>query len=84
MDMSRAISRLANCCAREYGAQRATEISFHDGGPPLQVMSYRQEGFYKNTTGERVCNAYRSNFGWKNTHYECMQCVVSVSSDMFV
>ena len=36
-------------------------------------------GYRKNTTGEYVPNAYRRNFGWKNTFYQraCLNIYIS-------
>lgn len=69
---------IANKIARKYGTNAATQIiinrSFKSGDG--KVKEYTRYGWRKYTTGEYVPNAYRNNFGWKNTYYQCAECVV--------
>lgn len=69
------IRRRANAIARQSGYGVATRIVL---GTKNQVLKHKRYGYYKNTTGERVPNAYRSKFGWKNTHYEGAMTTVEV------
>lgn len=39
-------------------------------GEKLQIIKRLPAGYRKYTTGEYVPNAYRANFGWKNTYYQ--------------
>jgi len=61
------IQRRANIIARKQGHGIATYICFGDEDKVIDHISY---GYRKETTGEYVSNAYRSNFGWKNTYYQ--------------
>ena len=68
----------ANRIARKYGTNAATQIiinrSFKSGNG--KVREYTRYGWRKYTTGEYVPNAYRNKFGWKNTYYQCAECIV--------
>ncbi len=66
----------ANSIARKYGMGRATSVIFGDEEKVTESLAY---GYRKNTTGEYVPNAYRANFGWKNTYYQSAQCTVQLS-----
>ena len=70
------IQKKANIIAREHGYGSATKIIL---GTTDLVISHSRYGYYKDTTGERVSNAYRNNFGWKNTHYRAAFTVVEVA-----
>ena len=72
--------KTAHQIARKYGTTKATKIIVGDDS---QVLRYVQPGYYKYTTGERVSNAYRNNFGWKNTSYHCAICEVMVNIENF-
>ena len=69
--------QIANSVARKNGANIATSIIFANI-PEGKVTNHVKFGFYKNTTGERVPNAYRRKFGWKNTHYKAAICEVTL------
>lgn len=73
--MNKEIQRYANSVARKHGHSIATEIIL---GSEDRVVSSTPYGFRKYTTGEYVPNAYRANFGWKNTYYQHAECVVEV------
>lgn len=64
----RAFYTRANAIARANGYGMATKITRDSG--PSRVVSHVPYGYRKNTTGEYVPNAYRCNFGWKNTYYQ--------------
>lgn len=68
--------KYANRIARAAGYQRATKIVY---GRVDRVVSHRDHGYFKDSTGSRVPNAYRNKFGWKNTHYEPAVTVVEVA-----
>lgn len=69
--------QIANSIARKNGANIATSILFADI-PEGRVTNHVKFGYYKNTTGERVSNAYRRKFGWKNTSYHAAVCEVTL------
>ena len=60
------LQRYANRVARASGHLRADQIVWGDTD---KVLRHRPHGYRKYTTGEYVSNAYRNNFGWKNTYY---------------
>ena len=64
----------ANIVARQAGYGRATRIVF--GAGPARVLSHTAYGYCKITTGQYVPNAYRANFGWKNTYYQSARTTV--------
>jgi hypothetical protein len=70
--------RIANSIARQHGSGKATTIIRDRRFKPGSGIVAKQEDYCwrKNTTGERVPNSYRSNFGWKNTHYSPAHCTV--------
>lgn len=72
--------KTANQIAREFGMNRATSIVV---GTDSKVIDYTRYGYRKYTTGEYVPNKYRSNFGWKNTYYQCAECDVMVNIENF-
>lgn len=51
-------------------------------GNKLDVVDITQFGYRKNTTNEYVPNAYRANFGWKNTYYQAAECIVSIPENL--
>lgn len=65
----------ANSIARQHHCGKATEIEI---GNENKIISFVSCGYRKYTTGEYVSNAYRANFGWKNTYYQTAQCKVMV------
>ncbi len=69
--------RHANTIARKHGHGRATTVVL---GAIDRVISHTQYGYRKYTTGEYVHNAYRNNFGWKNTYYQAAETVVEIAS----
>ena len=71
------LQQVANSIARKNGANIATNIIFADI-PEGIVTKHVKYGYFKNTTGERVPNAYRRKFGWKNTHYGAAVCEVTL------
>ena len=78
MTVTQEIIRKANSIARKSGYGRATEIILGDED---KVVSHTRYGYRKYTTGEYVCNKYRSNFGWKNTFYQHAETVVTVKTN---
>jgi hypothetical protein len=72
--------KTANQIARTYRHGRATEIIVGDDSRCLTAVSC---GYRKYTTGQYVSNAYRNNFGWKNTYYQHAKCKVMVNIDNF-
>lgn len=70
--------RLANSIARASGYGRATKII---RGKESGVVVRVDCGYRKNTTGEYVSNAYRKNFGWKNTYYQQAETVVMIKGE---
>ena len=65
----------ANQIARRNGWGKATLVVY---GPPQGVIRHVEYGYRKRTTGQYVPKAYISNFGWKNTFYQCAETVVSI------
>ena len=78
MTVTQEIIRKANSIARKSGYGRTTEIILGDED---KVVSHTRYGYRKYTTGEYVCNKYRSNFGWKNTFYQHAETVVMVKAN---
>jgi hypothetical protein len=80
MDRPHDISRYANALARQAGYGMATEIWYQeipDNFPQNgYVASHVRYGWRKKSTDEYVPNAYRANFGWKNTYYQQAETVV--------
>lgn len=72
--MNRAIVK-ANRIARQEGYGKATQIVI---GTQNRVLSHISYGYRKITTGEYVPNAYRANFGWKNTYYQGAETIVEI------
>ena len=70
--------RKANVIARAAGFNRATRIV---SGKENKVIDYVQPGYRKYSNNQYVSNAYRNNFGWKNTYYQHAICVVSITAD---
>jgi hypothetical protein len=75
-DITAKLQKRANIIARRNGYGKATKIVL---GAENKVVKHRRYGYVKNTTGEYVPNAYRNNFGWKNTHYVAAETVVMVA-----
>ncbi len=73
-NMPKAVRR-ANSIARKAGYGKATHIIFQIEGEET-VISHTHYGYRKYSTGEYVPNAYRANFGWKNTYYQTAKTVV--------
>ncbi len=72
----------ANVIARRSGYHHATTVLL---GKEDKIVSRVEPGYRKRTTGEYVCNAYRNNFGWKNTYYQKAITVVELNEeDLFV
>ena len=69
------LQRRANSIARKYGRNRATEVIL---GTEDRMAEYLPFGYRKYTTGQYVPNAYRRNFGWKNTYYQHAKVVVEL------
>lgn len=78
MTETQEIVRKANSIARKNGYGIATEIIL---GNEDKLVSHTSYGYRKYTTGEYVCNRYRSNFGWKNTYYQHAETVVMVKAN---
>lgn len=66
----------ANIIARKAGYGTATAIVLGDEN---KVVSHVPYGWRKYSTGEYVPNAYRNNFGWKNTYYQAAETTVMVN-----
>ncbi len=66
----------ANTIARQAGYGKATTVVL---GNQDRVVSHVRFGYRKSTTGEYVPNAYRSNFGWKNTYYQHAETTVEIT-----
>jgi len=73
--------KLANSIARKNRHGRATKIIF---GIRSGVVDGKRSGYRKCTTGQYVPNAYRNNFGWKNTYYQYAECVVELPSRLLL
>jgi len=71
----KAYQKTANAIAKAAGYGRATHIV---RGAADAVLEHVAPGYVKDTTGEYVPNAYRKNFGWKNTHYVNSKTVVQI------
>ena len=71
----------ANIIARKHRWGRATEVIYGSDNRIVDTQSY---GYRKWTTGEYVPNAYRNNFGWKNTYYQHAVCVVEINVMDFI
>jgi hypothetical protein len=71
--------RRANVIARQYGYGFATAYQF---GDCEKIISRTNYGWRKNTTDEYVPNAYRANFGWKNTYYQNAITIVQIKSSL--
>jgi hypothetical protein len=69
------LHRHANSIARQHGYGFATSIQL---GTADVVLANVQFGYRKKTTNEYVSNAYRNNFGWKNTYYQHAECLVEI------
>jgi hypothetical protein len=74
----------ANRTARQMGYGKATEIIVNPNITQARVVHRQRPGYRKKTTGEYVPNSYRSNFGWKNTYYQCAETVVEVPTDEYL
>lgn len=74
--LTSAQQRHANIIARKAGHGRATKVVL---GTHDRVVHHTPYGYRKYTTGEYVSNAYRANFGWKNTYYQCAETVVEIA-----
>jgi len=71
------LQQYANSIARKHGHGFATSIIFEDI-EMAYIKSHTPYGWRKKTTGEYVPNAYRNNFGWKNTYYQYAETVVAL------
>ena len=74
--ITRELQKEANRVARQHGRGTATSIVF---GSETKVLSHIHYGYRKYTTGEYVSNAYRNNYGWKNTYYQHAETVVMLA-----
>lgn len=72
------IQKLANIEARKHGYGKATEIKYDGRLTSAKFVSHTDYGYRKYTTGEYVPNAYRANFGWKNTYYQAAETTITV------
>lgn len=66
----------ANRIARNNGYGSATSVIL---GKQDRIVNHTPYGYRKCTTGEYVPNAYRANFGWKNTYYQQAETVVEIA-----
>jgi hypothetical protein len=69
------LQQQANAIARKHGHKKATKIVWTAEPTIVESVDF---GYRKKTTGEYVPNAYRANFGWKNTYYQKAVCVVGL------
>ena len=69
------LSSYLNAYVRENGGSTFTGFVI---GETLAVRHHQRSGYRKHTTGQYVPNAYRANFGWKNTYYQNAEWVVEV------
>jgi hypothetical protein len=70
------LQKLANSISRRNGYGRADSYKF---GIEDKVISHTRYGYRKTSNGQYVSNAYRKNFGWKNTYYQEAITVVQIS-----
>ena len=70
-----ALQKRANIIARQNRCGKATKIILGDEDKVVRHVNF---GWRKITTGEYVPNAYRNNFGWKNTYYQAAETTVMV------
>lgn len=70
------LAKIANSIARKSGHGRATAIVF---GLTDGAQEHVRFGYRKHSTGEYVSNAYRKNFGWKNTYYQNAETTVRIA-----
>lgn len=77
-DLKREQQKLANSVARKFSYGKACEFQWGDSD---KVVSHVPYGYRKKTTHEYVPNAYRNNFGWKNTYYQKAETVVQLSCE---
>ncbi|MGH6640545.1 MAG: hypothetical protein ACREBY_18335 [Polaromonas sp.] len=75
MPNAEAIQRKANKIAKEAGHGMATKIVI---GTANRVIDHINYGYRKISTDEYVPNAYRNNFGWKNTYYQPAETTVEI------
>lgn len=73
------IRQFANAFARSKGYGMATSIIVGEETKIYHTVNY---GYRKKTTGQYVCNAYRNNFGWKNTYYQNQITIVQIGRDV--
>lgn len=71
----------ANAIARKFGYGVATEVVVDPTLTTPCVLKRVSYGYRKVTTGEYVPNAYRQNFGWKNTYYQPAITVIGLPHD---
>ncbi len=71
----------ANSIARQSGFGKATAIVIAKRFGPGRgkVIDYTPYGYRKKSNDEYVPRAYLRNFGWKNTYYQCAECVVALN-----
>ena len=74
-EQSHRLQLRANRVARNSGFGSATDVVL---GNDNQVVAAYRYGYRKCTTGEYVPNAYRANFGWKNTYYQKARTTVEI------
>jgi len=81
IEITRNIQRIANSFARQHGYGIATEVIVDNEVKAPYILERVEYGWRKNTTGEYVSNAYRNNFGWKNTFYQNAKTIVVIPYD---
>lgn len=72
------LQKLANIVARGNGYSIATKITVSKTAKKPHIGERIDSGWRKTTTGEYVPNAYRNNFGWKNTYYQAAKTEVII------
>lgn len=75
MAKPKSLQKFANSIARQCRCGSATTIV---AGTQNRVVKHVRYGYRKYTTGEYVPNAYRANFGWKNTYYQNAETTVEI------
>ena len=68
LEQFRAARKRAASFARHHGC-KMTQFEISET-KPTGIVERTEYGYRKYTTGEYVSNAYRRNFGWRNTYYQ--------------
>lgn len=82
MEITNSQKTYANAIARKNGCGRATEIRINPNITEGRVVGHTRYGYRKYTTGAYIPNAYRANFGWKNTYYQNAETIVEIPASI--